>query len=180
MIRSRSAGRFALAAALAAASCAPPAESGPTSTAETTAVRSQAATSVGSPGTSLPTHARRSALVGDRAITLLPYVWRNFEPGDFVSGVYFSGTIRSADGSVPDGLTVLRFWVVLDAEVWTDVPAEVRTWTHRQTGVASFEAYASGGPAWAPDKVVRAIVRASYLGQTFDLDADPISIQSRS
>jgi hypothetical protein len=74
----------------------------------------------------------------------------------------------------------LRFWVVLDAEVWTDVPAEVRTWTHRQTGVASFEAYASGGPAWAPDKVVRAIVRVSYLGQTFDLDADPISIQSAS
>jgi len=119
-------------------------------------------------------------IVGDRAMTLLPYVWRDFQPGDPAPGVHFSGTVRSADGSVPAGLTIVRFWVVMDAEVWTDVPREVRLWTHRQTGVVSVEAYASDGPAWAPEKLVRAIVRVSYRGKTFDLEADPAAIQSAS
>jgi hypothetical protein len=68
--------------------------------------------------------------------------------------------------------------VVMDAEVWTDAPREVRFWTHRQTGVVSVEAYASDGPAWAPEKLVRAILRVSYRGKTFDLDAEPAVIQS--
>jgi len=71
-------------------------------------------------------------IVGDRAITLLPYVWRDFQPGD------------------------------------------------HQTGVVSVEAYASDGPARARGKLVRAIVRVSNRGKTFDLDAEPAAIQSAS
>jgi hypothetical protein len=32
----------------------------------------------------------------------------------------------------------------------------------------------------APEKLVRAIVRVSYRGKTFDLDAEPAAIQSAS
>jgi len=118
-------------------------------------------------------------MVADRSLTLLPYIWRNFQPGSTAAGAYFSGTIRSAGGSVPDGVRVLRFWLVMGAEVWVDSPSEVRRWSDPQ-GAVTLEAYARDGPPWPPDKLVIAIVRISYQGQEFDLEAEPVAIQEAS
>jgi hypothetical protein len=116
-------------------------------------------------------------MLSDRSVVLLPYVWRNFQPGGSARGVYFSGTIRSPDGSVPAGLTVSRFWLVTDTEVWTDSPAEVRSWTSPQTGILTFEVVGFDGPSWEPGMLVRAIVRISYLGDAFDIEAGPVEVQ---
>jgi hypothetical protein len=119
-------------------------------------------------------------MVGDRSVTLLPYVWRDFQPGGPPRGVYLSGTIHSEEGSVPAGLTVLRFWLVTDTGVWTGLPAEVRTWTSPQSGVVTLEVVASDGPDWQPGRVAKAIVRISYQGEMLDLEADPVEIASVS
>jgi len=125
----------------------------------------------------VPPATQRSAMLGDQSVVLLPYVWRDFQPGGPTRGAYFSGTIRSPDGSVPAGLTVSRFWLVMDTEVWTASPAEVRKWTSPQTGVVTFEVVGSDGPSWQPETLVRAIVRISYLGDTFDIEAGPVEVQ---
>jgi hypothetical protein len=135
---------------------------------------------VGSGRVTVPPATLRSAMLGDRSVVLLPYVWRDFQPGGPVRGAYFSGTIRSPDGSVPARLTVSRFWLVMDTEVWTASPAEVRSWTSPQTGVVTFEVVGSDGPSWEPGKLVRAIVRISYLGDAFDIEADSVEVHEVS
>jgi hypothetical protein len=130
----------------------------------------------------VPDQLRRSIDVGGRSLVLEPHVWRDYSLGDRpgASGAYFSGTVRSTAGSVPDSIRLLQFWIVLDADVWSGLPNDVRRWTHPQTGAVTFEAYARNGPLWPPNEVVRVVLRVEYQGQQFDLDADPVLIEAPS
>jgi ABC-type Fe3+-hydroxamate transport system substrate-binding protein len=123
------------------AACASSAESVPptSSTTEAGATTEPAPTPAAGAGrAAVPTQTERFVVVGDRSVTLLPYVWRNLQPGGPSRGVFFSGTISSPEGSLPAGLAVLRFWLVMDTEVWTDSPVEVRRWSSPQTGIVTF------------------------------------------
>jgi hypothetical protein len=163
MTWSRSAGRLGLAAVLIV-TCMPPSESVRTtaSMTETAGPGGSDVTASGSARVGAPTDTRRSAIVGDRSVTLEPYIWVDFQPGGPARGVFFSATLRAAGGSVPAGLGALRFRLITESEVWTDSPAELRSWTSPQTGIVTLEVVASDGPRWPPGTTLRAIVRISY------------------
>jgi hypothetical protein len=106
-----------------------------------------------------------TAEVGGVAITLDPYLWRDFMPPTPAerSDLRASVTVMTATGrDIPPGLDVVRLYLVNGADAWvTDCSQE-----GRPSAASEIQCVARGGPRWDPGLEVDVYVKVADAAGT--------------
>ena len=97
-----------------------------------------------------------AATVGQQALVLAPYLWRDFQPISPPDGKPLIAVLRvkAADGAaLAATFHVDGAWVINGAEVWTASVGE------EKLASAYYEVVARDGPKWGPNVSVDVVVR---------------------